>query len=96
MGLTALMVGLALLIGFVTPVAGAAAAFGYTVRGVSSFLATGISQYSSAFIAFDLGAISIALILLGPGAFSLDAHLFGRRQIIIPEVRRPAGHTSDY
>jgi hypothetical protein len=25
--------------------------------------------------------------LLGPGAFSLDARLFGRREIIIPEGR---------
>lgn len=27
---------------------------------------------------------AISLALLGPGAFSLDAHLFGRRQIILP------------
>ncbi len=29
-------------------------------------------------------AIAIAIICLGPGAFSLDARLFGRREIIIP------------
>jgi hypothetical protein len=29
--------------------------------------------------------ISIALVCLGPGAFSLDARLFGRREIIIPD-----------
>jgi hypothetical protein len=38
--------------------------------------------------AFNLAAISAALVLLGPGAFSLDARLFGRREIIIPEGRR--------
>jgi len=32
-----------------------------------------------------LAVISAALVLLGPGAFSLDARLFGRREIIIPE-----------
>jgi uncharacterized membrane protein YphA (DoxX/SURF4 family) len=29
-------------------------------------------------------AIALAVICLGPGAFSLDARLFGRREIIIP------------
>lgn len=27
---------------------------------------------------------AVSLALLGPGAFSFDAHLFGRRQIILP------------
>lgn len=94
-GLLAITVGLALLIGFLTPLAGAAAAIGYLVRGVSSLLATDVNQHSSAFVAFGLGAISIALVLLGPGSFSLDGYLFGRRKIIIPEGRRPPGHTSD-
>jgi hypothetical protein len=30
--------------------------------------------------------IAVALICLGPGAFSLDARLFGRREIIIPSA----------
>jgi hypothetical protein len=29
-------------------------------------------------------AIAVAVIFLGPGALSLDARLFGRREIIIP------------
>jgi uncharacterized membrane protein YphA (DoxX/SURF4 family) len=35
----------------------------------------------------DVVAISCALILLGPGALSVDARLFGRREIIIPKSR---------
>jgi len=33
--------------------------------------------------------IAAAVVCLGPGAFSLDARLFGRREIIIP---RPQHH----
>jgi len=30
------------------------------------------------------GAILASVLLLGPGAFSVDARLFGRREVIIP------------
>ncbi|HEX6625315.1 MAG TPA: DoxX family protein [Pyrinomonadaceae bacterium] len=33
--------------------------------------------------------VSAALVLTGPGAFSLDARLYGRREIIIPHATRP-------
>ena len=45
------------------------------------------NNHISTLAAFNLAAISAALVLLGPGAFSLDARLFGRREIIIPEGR---------
>jgi uncharacterized membrane protein YphA (DoxX/SURF4 family) len=35
--------------------------------------------------------VAAALVLLGPGALSLDAKLFGRREIIIPPVSRRPG-----
>ena len=81
-------VGAAILLGFLTPVASTVAAVGYLITGVSSFLMTESNHNISAFGAFNLAAISTALVLLGPGAFSLDARLFGRREIIIPEGRR--------
>ena len=39
----------------------------------------------------NLIVLSIAIALLGPGAFSLDARMFGRREITIPSstVSRP-------
>jgi uncharacterized membrane protein YphA (DoxX/SURF4 family) len=49
---------------------------------------TGANNHISALAAFNLAAMSAALVLLGPGAFSLDARLFGRRKIIIPEGGR--------
>ena len=48
---------------------------------------TEANDHIGALTAFNLAAISAALALLGPGAFSLDARLFGRREIIIPEGR---------
>jgi uncharacterized membrane protein YphA (DoxX/SURF4 family) len=86
-GLLAILVGFALLIGFLTPLAGAAATIGYAILGVSRLLATTADQ-DSGFTALSLAVMSIALVLLGPGAVSLDARLFGRREIIIPEGRR--------
>jgi uncharacterized membrane protein YphA (DoxX/SURF4 family) len=80
---------LALLIGFLTPLASAAATIGYLVTGVSRLLASGTPRDSYAFTALNLAVMSLALVLLGPGAFSLDARLFGRREIIIPVGRRP-------
>ena len=87
-GSLAIAVGAALFVGFLTPVASAAATGGYLMTGVSSFLMAEASNHISTLADFNLAAISAALILLGPGAFSLDARLFGRREIIIPEGRR--------
>ena len=42
--------------------------------------AAAVSLFGSAPYAF---AIAAALALLGPGAFSVDARLFGRREIVI-------------
>jgi len=39
----------------------------------------------------NLIVLSIAISLLGPGAFSLDARMFGRREITIPSSRDVSG-----
>jgi uncharacterized membrane protein YphA (DoxX/SURF4 family) len=89
-GSFAIAVGAAIFVGFLTPAASAAATVGYFMTGVSSFLMTEANKHINTLAAFSLAAISAALVLLGPGAFSLDARLFGRREIIIPESRSSA------
>jgi len=78
------VVGLLLLVGFLTrPVAVVA-----TVIGVSTLFSwfpklnavQPVSPMTDALFA----VIVVAGICLGPGAYSIDARLFGRREIIIP------------
>ena len=87
-GSLTIAVGAAIFMGFLTPAASVAATVGYLMTGVSSFLMTDANNPISTLAAFNLAAISAALVLLGPGAFSVDARLFGRREIIIPEGPR--------
>lgn len=89
-GSLAVLVGAVLLLGFLTPITGAAAAIFNLLHGISMLLRTGVN--ASALCSFYFAVMSIALVLLGPGAISLDARLFGRREIIIPEARRPPRH----
>jgi uncharacterized membrane protein YphA (DoxX/SURF4 family) len=83
-GSVAIAVGASILVGFLTPVASAAATGGYLLACASAFSMTGANNHPGTLAAFNLAAVSAALTLLGPGAFSLDGRLFGRREIIIP------------
>jgi uncharacterized membrane protein YphA (DoxX/SURF4 family) len=81
--------GLVFFVGFLTPIVGGILALGYLIDTVSLFLNNDASKHTTAFTALYLALMSLALALLGPGAFSVDARLFGRLEIIIPERRRP-------
>lgn len=65
-----------LIIGLWTPVAGV-----FMALCELSLLLFG----SGALIHIVLAALGAALAMLGPGAWSVDAHLFGRRRIRIPQ-----------
>jgi uncharacterized membrane protein YphA (DoxX/SURF4 family) len=82
----ALVSGVLLLIGFVTPIATVLAAlmslgvaFAWFVTPLPNILSP---DPALAFVAL----IAISLFFLGPGAFSLDARRYGRREIIIPPM----------
>jgi uncharacterized membrane protein YphA (DoxX/SURF4 family) len=83
-GLWALVGGALLLIGLFTPVAASFVAAGFAGVGLSLLPACSPNLFDSA-IAFVFGMTMLVTVAgLGPGAFSVDARLFGRREIIIP------------
>lgn len=67
-----------LLVGMFTPPAGALAA------GAKAWIA--ISSHSgNPWVALSQAVLAAALAMIGPGAWSVDARLFGRKRIDLPE-----------
>ena len=81
--------GVALVIGFLTPFA--SLGIGLCVLGMafSWFQSTPLIPSGARLITLVIVITAVALALLGPGAFSMDGYLFGRREIVIPP-RPPA------
>jgi len=84
--LLALCSGGSLLIGLLTPVGGATALLLGIGITLSRLPAPVWNFFNGNLLSLDALAIALAAILLGPGAFSIDARLFGRRKIIIPRL----------
>ena len=76
--------GTALAVGVLTPIAGAFVSLCFLGIAVSWLPAPFLYLHDTAAIAFAVVVSAAAIALLGPGAFSVDGHLFGRREIIIP------------
>jgi len=85
------------LVALISVAAGVALQLGYfvgrgAIAGAVSVIAVHCSSlhgecfnlFSSRIACFLAISIAIALVFLGPGAFSIDARLFGRREIVIP------------
>jgi uncharacterized membrane protein YphA (DoxX/SURF4 family) len=69
--------GILLLVGLWTPVSGALVAI------VEVWIA--FSSPSDPWISITLATLGATLAMVGPGAWSIDARLFGRKHIDIPE-----------
>lgn len=69
----AIAVGALLLLGLWTPIAGILTAL-FEVRNV-------LSHSDNLWICILLGALGVALAMIGPGAWSVDARLFGWKRI---------------
>jgi hypothetical protein len=83
-GLAAVASGVALLVGFLTPVAGGLVTLGEIAMAFSWVPLLPTNPLDAKLVTIFVAVVSSAVILLGPGALSLDARLFGRREIIIP------------
>ena len=71
--IASIVFGTLLALGLWTPVAGAAVALGAIWMGISGSLPLSPCLF--------VGILGVALALLGPGAFSLDAWIYGWRRI---------------
>jgi uncharacterized membrane protein YphA (DoxX/SURF4 family) len=74
---SAVLISAALLVGYLTPIAALTA---LTWHGLVLLQLSGGDVRVGTFLVLD----AVALALLGPGAYSLDSRLFGRRVVLLP------------
>jgi uncharacterized membrane protein YphA (DoxX/SURF4 family) len=87
-GMLLAITGVCLLIGFLTPIVSVLAGVACIASAISLLPAPAGNLFDGALVSLEMTVMAVAVALLGPGAFSLDARLFGRREIVIP----PASH----
>jgi len=78
--------GALLLTGYLTRLAAIVAVLAGVGSMCSWFAAPTVDVLETRLTAALATVIAAAVVCLGPGAFSLDARLFGRREIIIPKT----------
>jgi uncharacterized membrane protein YphA (DoxX/SURF4 family) len=80
--------GACLLVGFLTPVVSIAIAILSLAMTLSKVPVVAGDPPDGTLAFFELIIMAVAIALLGPGSFSLDARLFGRHEIVIPPSSR--------
>jgi uncharacterized membrane protein YphA (DoxX/SURF4 family) len=73
--------GIALIIGFMTPIVSVLLCAGALLLTLNGSAAGHLPLFDSGMARLEFVAMSAALVCLGPGALSLDARLYGRREI---------------
>lgn len=83
LGVLSMLCGLFLLLGLLTSIVCGVAALISLATALSVMPVHGLNVTSSKLSAVFTAVIAVALLCLGPGAYSLDARRHGRREIII-------------
>jgi uncharacterized membrane protein YphA (DoxX/SURF4 family) len=86
-GLLCIVTGASLLIGFSTPVAGALAGLLSLGVALTYLPSPGPGGFGGVAATIFMVMMAAAVLFLGPGAYSLDARIFGRREVVIPRAR---------
>ena len=80
---------LAVIIGFLTPLAGTLLCGAGMATMLMRIPSDALVLLDSRMATFEFVVMSAVLTILGPGMISVDARLFGRREIVVGEARRP-------
>jgi uncharacterized membrane protein YphA (DoxX/SURF4 family) len=89
LGVVLIASGATLAAGFLTPIAGLLVALSFLGIAFSWFPEPSWGSHDARLVTFGMIIAAAALALLGPGAFSFDGRLFGRREIAIPPSLHP-------
>ena len=76
--------GILVLIGFLTPLFSASIAIGNLGFAFLFLPVPPSSVFDHRVMPANVFIMAAAIALVGPGSFSLDAHFFGRHEIVIP------------
>lgn len=88
-GAFVMVAGLALIIGLLTPIASILICMAGAVMLLLRIPTTALLLFDSRMAHFEFVVESAMLLLLGPGAISVDARLFGRKEVLIQRGPRP-------
>jgi|SRR5580704_9378277 uncharacterized membrane protein YphA (DoxX/SURF4 family) len=86
LGAVSSLLGLFLTLGFLTPVAGSLGMIGGLMICLSVIPDCSSPLSHSNYSLFLMGVLILEVLLVGPGAYSIDARIFGRREIVIPRT----------
>ena len=87
--LTLILSGAALILGFLTPFAGLGAGICFLGILLGWLPLPATDSHDARLLALGSMIAAVSIVLIGPGAFSLDAYWFGRREIVIPPSLHP-------
>jgi uncharacterized membrane protein YphA (DoxX/SURF4 family) len=87
MGVLQVLAGIFLSLGFYTPVTAASLCLGIACSSLPFLAPAAWSLFCAKQTVILAAVMSGVIVLIGPGAFSIDSYLFGRRELVIPPGR---------